>query len=143
LSEAAQGELPKHEVFLKPFHVEPVYEVWETPDNYRRYAGGNSLPDKLKVWRVQQQARDPNTRMVAPYGAVAKPWNPSEASDTEILVAGYNVGKMNGAVAVGRDRNFLQWGFSAPPSKMTEAGRAFFLNSVCYMAKFSAKVPGK
>ena len=79
--------------------------------------------------------------MVAPYGAVAKPWKPSEAPDTEMLVAGYNLGKMDGAVAVGRERNFLQWGFSASPSKMTEAGRAFFLNSVCYIAKFSGKEP--
>ena len=113
--------------------------MWETPSSYRRYPGGGHLPDKLRVWRVQKLARDQKTRMVAPYGAVAKPWKPSEAPHTEILVAGYNTGKMDGAVAVGRDRNFLQWGFSAPPSKMTEAGRAFFLNSVCYIAK----LPGK
>jgi hypothetical protein len=119
--------------------VEPVYELWETPSNYRRYPGGDRLPDKLKVWRVQRLTRDEKTRMVAPYGAVAKPWKPSEAPDTEILVAGYNLGKMDGAVAVGRERNFLQWGYSAPPSKMTEAGRAFFLNSVCYIAKFPGK----
>ncbi len=91
------------------------------------------------MWRVQQLTADPKPRMVAPYGAVAKPWKPSDAPDTEILAAGYNLGKMDGAVAVGRDRNFLQWGFSAPPSKMTEAGRAFFLNSVCYIAKFSGR----
>ncbi len=139
MSEAAQGELLKHEIFSRPFKVEPAYELWETPSSYRRYPGGDRLPDKLKVWRVQRQAQDDKTRMVPPFGAVAKPWKPSESPDTEILVAGYNTGKMDGAVAVGRERNFLQWGFSAPPSKMTEAGRAFFLNSVCYIAKFPGK----
>jgi hypothetical protein len=79
--------------------------------------------------------------MVRPFGAVSKPWKASEAPDAEILVAGYNLGKMNGAVAVGRHGNFLQWGFSAPPSKMTEAGRAFFLNSICYIAKFDGQTP--
>ncbi len=90
------------------------------------------------MWRVQQLS-DSKTKMTKPYGAVASPWKPSDAPDTEILVAGYNVGKMSGAVAVGRDHNFLQWGFSAPPSKMTEAGRAFFLNCVCYIARFQGK----
>ncbi len=109
-----------------------------TPANYRSYPGGANLPAKVRVWRVQQLGNKP-ARMSRPYGAVAKPWKPGEAPDTEILVAGYNTGKMNGAVAVGRDRNFLQWGFSAPPSKMTVAGRAFFLNSICYIARFQGK----
>ncbi len=115
--------------------------MWETPASYRRYPGGGSLPHTLKVWRVQQM-RDKQSNIVPTYGAVAPPWKPSEAPDTEILAAGYNTGKMNGAVAVGRQANFLQWGFSAPPSKMTDAGRNFFLNSVCYIAKFHGKTPG-
>ncbi len=119
--------------------MEPVYEEWNTPDGYRRYPGGDKLPDKVKVWRVQK-ARDNNPRGVT-FGAVSKPWKKSEAPDAEMLVAGYNLGKMDGAVAVGRQGNFLQWGFSAPPSKMTEAGRAFFLNSICYIAKLGAKAP--
>jgi hypothetical protein len=133
LSEAAQGELPRHEVFSKPLKVQPAYETWETPENYRRYPGGAALPKTLKVWRVQQ-IRGAKDRMVRPYGAVARPF---EAADgVEPLVAGYNTGKMSGAVAVGRDANFLQWGFSAPPSKMTPAGRSLFVNCVCYIAKF-------
>jgi hypothetical protein len=39
-------------------------------------------------------------------------------------------------VGGGRDHNFLQWGFSAPPSKMTSAGGNLFINCVCYIAKF-------
>ncbi len=92
------------------------------------------------MWRVQQ-IRDAKSRMVAPYGAVSRAWKTGDAPDAEALVVGYNLGKMNGAVAVGRQGNFLQWGFSAPPSKMTEAGRAFFLNSICYIAKFDGRTP--
>jgi hypothetical protein len=76
-----------------------------------------------------------------PYGAVAQPWKQEDAPDAEALAIGFNTGKMNGAVAVGRHGNFLQWGFSAPPSRMTEAGRKFFLNCVCYIVKFDGKAP--
>ena len=92
------------------------------------------------MWRVQHLS-DKAAATTRPYGVVARPWKPEEAPDAEVLAAGYNTGKMNGAVAVGRDGNFLQWGFSAPPSKMTEAGRNFFLNCVCYIAKFDGKRP--
>ena len=54
------------------------------------------------------------------------------------------IGKMNGAVAVGRHGNFLQWGFSAPPSKMTDAGQKLFVNCLYYIAtatKTSSKAP--
>ncbi len=140
MSDAAQGELPRHEIFSKPLKVEPVYEEWETPKNYRRYPGGDSLPNQLKVWRVQQ-LRGKEDRMVPPYGAVSRAWKTSDSPDAEVFVEGYNTGKMDGAVAVGRHGNFLQWGFSAPPSKMTEAGRAFFLNSISYIARFNGKTP--
>lgn len=127
-------------VFQYPFKVNPAYEAWKTPANYRNYPGGKQLPALLKVWRVQNLSPTPGT-MPRPSGAVSKPWTAKEAPDSEALVAGYNTGKMSGAVAVGRDRNFLQWGFSAPPSQMTEAGRNFFLNCVCYMSKFESKAP--
>jgi mRNA-degrading endonuclease HigB of HigAB toxin-antitoxin module len=140
LSEAAQGELPKHEVFEKPFRVQPVYENWQTPDNYRRFPGGEKLPDKVKVWRIQKTSEQPGggTR---PYGVVSRSWGYNDSPDAEVLVPGYNTGKENGAVGVGRHGNFLQWGFSAPPSKMTDPGRSFFLNSISYIAKFDGKGP--
>lgn len=98
------------------------------------------MPNTLKVWRVQQPA-GAKSRFSPPFGAVARPWKTAETPNAEILAAGYNTGKMDGAVAVARDGNFLQWGFSAPPSKMTEAGRRFFLNSVCYISKFDGRQP--
>lgn len=127
-------------MFQKPFQVKPVYESWPTPSNYRLFPDGKDLPDKIKVWRVQHLSDKPG-EFARPSGVVARPWKPEEARNAEMLAAGYNTGKMNGAVAVARDGNFLQWGFAAPPSAMTDAGRNFFLNCVCYIAKFDGKRP--
>ena len=89
----------------------------------------------MRVWRVQQMGSR-EAKLVPPTGAVIQAWENDKAPGTEMLLRGYNTGKMDGAVAVGRDGNFLQWGFSAAPSKMTAAGEKLFLNSICYIAKF-------
>ena len=42
-------------------------------------------------------------------------------------------------IAVGRQGNFLYWGSNSPPSQMTDAGKAFYLNTLVYIAKFKGK----
>ncbi len=134
MGDAAQGEPRQHEVFSTPFKVQPVFESWPTPGNYRRYPGGKGLPDHIKVWRVQNTGKD--------FGSVASySYGFEDSPDAEILTAGFNVGKESGAVGVGRQGSYLQWGFSAPPSQMTEAGQHFFLNCICYIHKFDGKLP--
>ncbi|MHC4500487.1 MAG: hypothetical protein ACYS21_15410, partial [Planctomycetota bacterium] len=54
---------------------------------------------------------------------------------------GVNRGKEYGAVGVGRHGNILQWGYSASPSQMTDAGRNLFLNCVHYISRFDGKSP--
>ena len=132
MGDAAHFELLEHEVFQKPFKVEPVSEMWNTPRNYRRYPGGKKLPDKMKVWRVQQTGMDYG-------GAVSRAKNFDDSPDNEILAMGYNTNKEYGAPGVARHGNFLQWGYSAPPSKMTEPGRKFFLNCINYIRKFNGE----
>ena len=136
MGDAAQGELLKHVVFEKPFKVVPKYENWKTPDSYFRFPDSAHLPEKMKVWRVQNQRSGKSSN-----GVVARSWGFNDSPDAEVLTPGYNDGKEHGAVGVGRHGNFLQWGFSAPPSQMTEAGRKFFLNCVCYIDKFDGKGP--
>lgn len=134
MSDAAQGEPRQHEVFSTPFKVEPRYESWPTPANYRNYPGGKDLPANLKVWRVQDTGQR--------YGGVVSfSYGFEDSPDAEILTPGFNVGKENGAVGVGRHGNFLQWGFSASPAKMTDPGRCFFLNCIAYIHKFDAQPP--
>jgi hypothetical protein len=134
MGDAAQGESRKHPVFTTPFEVKPVYESWKTPDNYRGYPGGKELPKELKVWRIQNTGKS--------YGGVATfSYGFEDSPDAEILTPGYNVGKESGAVGVGRQGNILQWGFSAPPSQMTDAGKRFFLNCLCYIRQFDGQPP--
>jgi hypothetical protein len=135
MGDAAQGEPRKHEVFSTPFKVTPKFETWKTPGNYRRYPDGDKLPNKIKVWRVQ------NTGKKGVGGVVSRSYGFEDSPDAEILTAGFNTGKEPGAVGVGRHGSVLQWGFSAPPSKMTEPGRRFFLNCVVYIRKFDGVRP--
>jgi hypothetical protein len=135
MGDAAHAESLEHEVFSKPFKVEPNFEQWDTPSNYhRRNLSEDKLPDKMKVWRVQNTGKR--------YGSVvSRFYGFTDSPDTEILVKGFNTGKEYGAIGVGRHGNFLQWGYSASPSKMTEAGKKFFLNCICYIHKFDDKAP--
>jgi hypothetical protein len=137
MSDAAQFEplQLEHEVFKAPFPVQPAYEMWPTPDNYRQNSlEGKALPAKLKVWRVQNTGRNIGSVVSCGYGYTDSP-------DAEVIAPGYNVGKQYGDVGIGRHASFLLWGFSAPPSQMTDAGRALFLNCICYIRKFDGKPP--
>jgi len=109
------------------------------PANYRRAAGGAKLPEKLKVWRVQNTTEKSNVRSI-PEGNVSGKAGFKDPA-TEALTPGVNTDASSGDVAVGRHGNFLQWGFSAPPSQMTDAGRSFFLNCLCYIARFDGQRP--
>jgi len=135
MSDAAHGESLQHEVFFKPFKVEPQFEYWDTPRNYRdSYFGDDKLPDEIKVWRIQNTGKD--------YGSVvARSYGFTDSPDAEVLVPGFNRAKEYGAVGVGRHGNFLQWGYCGSPSQMTEAGKKFFINCIHYIHKFDGKSP--
>jgi hypothetical protein len=134
MGDAAQFEPLNHEVFQKPFPVQPVFEMWPTPASYRRSPAGKDLPSKIKVWRIQNSGKAPDSALTSGAGFADSP-------DAEVLAQGYNLSEQYGDVGVGRQASFLQWGYTSPPSQMTDAGRAFFLNCVCYVRKFDGKPP--
>jgi hypothetical protein len=134
MSDAAQGEPSQHEVFRTPFKVQPTFEKWPTPELYRRFPNGKDLPNQLTVWRVQNSGKDFGSVVSMGYGF-------DDSPDAEILTVGYASGKPPGSAGVSRHGNFLQWGFSSPPSQMTDAGQAFFLNCIVYIHKFAGKQP--
>ncbi len=139
MKDAAHAESLEHEVFLKPLKVQPEFEYRKTPPNYhRRHLGEGKLPDKMKVWRVQDHSK---VYGKIPNSVVARAYGFTDSPDAEVLVKGLNTGKEYGAVGVGRHGNFLQWGYSLPPSKMTNAGKKFFLNCICYIHQFDGKSP--
>lgn len=135
MADAAHAGSLEHEIFTKPFKVEPQFEYFKTPSNYYdRHLGDDKLPDQMKVWLVQKTGKR--------YGSVvARSYGFTDSPDAEALVLGFNTGKEYGAVGIGRHGNFLQWGYWAPPSQMTEAGKKLFLNCICYIHKFDGKAP--
>lgn len=134
MSDAAHGELLEHPVYHHPGTVEPMFEMWDTPRNYRKRPGGAHLPDQIRVWRVQDPGKS--------YGSVvARYFGFTDSPDAEILAYGYNTGKEYRAVGIGRHGNILQWGYSGPPSQMTPAGRQLFLNGLWYIRQFEGRTP--
>lgn len=133
MENAAHAELLDHEVYRTPLTVQPEFEDRDTPGNYRRsHFGPDKLPDRFKVWRVQETQKG---------NVIARSYGFGDSPDTEILAVGFNNGKNYGAVGIGRHGSFLQWGYGDPPSKMTEAGRRLFLNCIHYIHRFDGKGP--
>jgi hypothetical protein len=133
MENAAHAELLDHEVYRTPLTVQPGFEYRDTPGSYRSsHVGPDKLPDRFKVWRVQETQKR---------NVIARSYGFGDSPDTEILAVGFNHGKNYGAVGIGRHGSFLQWGYSDPPSKMTEAGRALFLNCIHYIRRFDGKAP--
>jgi hypothetical protein len=106
----------------------------DKPQSYLNYPSAANLPDKLKVWRVQDSGK-------AMYGVVSEPFAKDAPADCEVLTTGLSLHKGPEHIAVGRQGNFLFWGFNSPPSQMTDAGKAFYLNCLVYIAKFKDKPP--
>ena len=102
----------------------------DKPKSYANYPTGPSLPDKLKVWCVQNSGKET-------YGAVSEPFAKDAPADCEVLTTGLSGHKGPEHIAVARQGNFLFWGFNSPPSQMTPAGKAFYLNCLVYIAKFN------
>lgn len=133
MANAAHGESLQHEVYHKPFKVEPEMEYQDTPRNYHdRHLGLDKLPDQMKVWKVQNSERG---------NVVSRAYGFEDSPDAEVIALGFNRGKEYGAVGIGRHANVLQWGYFDPPSQMTEAGRTLFLNCICYIHRFDGLKP--
>ncbi len=133
MENAAHAESLDHEVYRTPLVVRPEFEYRKTPGNYRnRYFGPGKLPDKIKVWRVQNTQKG---------NVVARSYGFLDSPDTEIIAVGFNHGKEYGAIGIGRQGNFLQWGYGDTPAQMTEAGRNLFINCIHYIRRFEGKLP--
>jgi len=133
MENAAHAESLDHEVYRTPVAVQPEFEYRSTPANYREsYLGPGKLPDRIKVWRVQNTQKG---------NVVAWSYGFLDSPDAEIIAVGFNHGKEYGAIGIGRQANVLQWGYSDAPSQMTEAGRRLFLNCIHYIHRFDGKTP--
>ena len=90
----------------------------------------------MSIWKVQ----DTNNN-IGKAGAASRVINAGDSPDAEAVLLGFSPGKPYLATGIGRHGNFMQWGWSAPPSKMTPAGRDLFINCICYIRKFDGVAP--
>jgi hypothetical protein len=135
MSESAHGMKQEHEIFHKPLPVKMELTDAPTPANYREFPEGKDLPSSMKVLKMQNKSFpeiDP--------GLVSDPYGFEPTPDAEVMSSGINM-KGPKSVAIGRHGNYLQWGFSAQPKDMTDAGRACFVNCVAYVHKFDGQAP--
>lgn len=88
----------------------------------------------MKVCLIQ----DTNNE-VGKAGAVAPGVTAEYAGEAETITLGYAPGKSYDSVGIGRHGNFMLWGWSAAPSKMTPAGQKLFLNCICYIHQHDNK----
>ncbi len=88
----------------------------------------------MRVCRIQ----DTNNQ-VGKAGAVAPGVYGEYSGEAEAIMLGFAPGKAYDSVGIGRHRNFMLWGWSAEPSRMTPAGQKLFLNCICYIHKYDRK----
>jgi len=142
LGDAAHGIQASHTIFHEPLEVQPTFEVRPTPSNYKGWPEEESLGETMNVWKVQTKGyslANPTDLSVMP-GMVADPYGFADSPDTELISSGLNM-KSPKAVAIGRQGNFLLWGFYAQPADLTPEARKCFVNAVCYIKKFDGKKP--
>ncbi|MCK0131689.1 hypothetical protein MWU59_09255 [Flavobacteriaceae bacterium F08102] len=122
-----------HTVFNTPIKVTPTFTKITTPQNFRQYPGGDKIPEKIPMWRVQGLDFQNSNYAI---GMVSRGFGFTDSPDTEYISGGGNSKEMY-AVAIGRHANFMMWGFSASPDHMTEEALDVFTNSIVYMKKFN------
>ncbi len=142
LGDAAHGIVTTHEIFRTPNDVRLTFENRPVPVSYRSWPIGERLGETMKVWRVQKRgwsAERPDDLSYLP-GMVSDPCGFLDSPDCEFMASGLNM-KSPEAVAIGRQGNFLLWGFYSPPSDLTPEARHCFVNAICYIKKFDGQVP--
>ncbi len=90
------------------------------------------------MWRVQTEGYQDGSRQLI--GLVSDFNGFLDSPDTEVLSSGVNT-KGPSSVAIGRHGNFLQWGFAASPTWMTDEAKLVFVNAIHYIAKFDGQAP--
>lgn len=125
---------PTHPLFQSPRNVELTFTEMRTPGEYPFYAL-KAPPPTMRVWRVQEKDYpdiDP--------GLASDLYGFDDSPDAEVIARGIS-GKGPETVSIGRQGNYLMWGYSAQPSEMTEEGRSVFVNAVVYMKQFDGRKP--
>jgi len=88
----------------------------------------------MNVCRIQD-----TDNKVGEAGAVARGIYAEYPGEAEAITLGFAPGKAYDSVGIGRHGNYMLWGWSAAPSKMTPAAQKLFLNCLCYIHQYDRK----
>ncbi len=142
LNDAAHGIHTTHQIFHKPYEIHLAFTDRPTPAEYRSWPEGEHLGPTIKVWKVQERgwSLDKPVDLSVPAGMVADSYGFADSPDAEIIAGGLNM-KSPDSVAIGRQANFLLWGFYGSPSDLTPEARKCFVNAICYIKQFDGQKP--
>ena len=123
-----------HEVFHHPLEVEPDLQEVPTPEEYP-FQSIYLWPSTMKVWKAQSV-----NYPLADVGMCHTLYGFEDSPDAEVFARGNSM-KGPDCVALSRQANFFHWGFSVPPSQLTDSARRLFVNAICYIQKFNGAQP--
>ena len=83
------------------------------------------------MWKVQTEGYQNKSGMLV--GTVS--YDLSDAPDGEFICGGLN-SKGPKSMAIGRQGNYLHWGFAVSPTYMTDEAKLVFVNAIHYIHKF-------
>jgi hypothetical protein len=123
-----------HEVFHHPLEVAPELAEVPTPEDFPYHSIDDWGPT-MKIWKTQT-VNYPH----ADVGMCHTLYGFEDSPDAEMFARGIGM-KGPDCVALSRQANYFHWGFSVPPSQMTESARRLFVNAICYVRKFDGARP--
>jgi hypothetical protein len=124
--------LRDHELLRSPLAIDTKrLTAIETPEDFRDAIREPKI-DVLPLVREKPSGREA--------GWCVYTYEHEQAPELEIICGGVNH-KTPKAAAVFRQGNLLHFGFPPSPEQMTEAGRAMFINAICYIARFTDDRP--
>jgi hypothetical protein len=112
-----------HAIFTEPYAVMPTLVAEQHDRDETR---------TIETWKVFEASDSIEIGLVSNRDRLAT------GIDTEILSGGVN-SKGDRGIALAREANLFQWGFTGPPAAMTDEARRVFVNAVCYIAKFDGR----
>ncbi len=135
------GIVTTHDIFHKPNEICLTFENRPIPKYYRSWPSEERHGETMKVWRIQKRGWSSENSQDVSYlpGMVSDPCGFLDSPDREFIARGLNM-KSPEAVAIGRQGNFLFWGFFSPPSVLVPEARKCLVNAICYIKKFDGQM---
>jgi len=123
-----------HEIFYHPLQVNVELEEVQTPDEFS-FQSIDDWGPTMQAWKVQTV-----NYPLADVGMCHTLYGFEDSPDAEVFARGIGM-KGPDCAAISRQANCLHWGFSVPPSQMTDSASRLFVNAICYIHKFDGSQP--